>query len=304
MTPGRIVSLVPDASAWLALLGMQDRLVAGTPACPARSGRPDLPVCTRPGYAVAAARALLPSDPVPRNPEVDLDRELLRDLAPDLVIVDRWNEAWPDGAAMWAPDGGDPVEVWPWNVRTLRDALEQGLRLGRRLGAMDRAMKELGDREAELLAWRRRTGLHRRAPDGMLDPVLVVTSLDPPAAAAGWTAEVVDRAAARLVTGRSGEPAAALTADALPVDPETIVVIALPGRSALEAAAAVDASPGLAAVLARARRVVCYDPGGTLDGAGPGLHDAILDLMAIVHRLEGRALDGRTVSWSGTADRK
>jgi ABC-type hemin transport system substrate-binding protein len=303
MTGPRTLSLVPDASAWMRLLGLEGLLVGGTDSC--RRGT-DLPACTRPTWRPAPVRALVPSEPAERDPGRDLDAGAVRAVDPELVIVDAWNESWTDGPEEWLGELlGHPVETWTWNVRTLRDALEQGLRLGRRFGAMGRAMQVLGDREAELLSWRSRTGLHRRAPDVQLDPVTIISSLDPPAAAAGWTSEVVDRAAARLSTARSGEPAEARSWESLPLGPDVFAIVSLPGRGAGDACRLLDEMPGATAALGRAGRVVCYDGRGTLDGAGPGLHQAILDLMALIHGFGDRNPGARAVEWpvpeTGTA---
>jgi hypothetical protein len=296
MTGPRTLSLVPDASAWMLLLGLDALLSGGTGSCP---GRPDLPVCTRPTWRPAPVRALVPSEPAVRDPGRDLGAEAVRAVDPELVIVDTWNESWTNDPGAWLGELlGHPVETWTWNVRTLRDALEQGLRLGRRFGAMGRAMQVLGDREAELMSWRSRTGVHRRAPDGQLDPVTIVSSLDPPAAAAGWTSEVVDRAAARLSTARSGEPAEAWSWESLPLGPEVFAIVSLPGRGAGEACRLLGGVPGASEALGRAGRVVCYDGRGTLDGAGPGLHQAILDIMALVHGFGDRNPDARTAAWT------
>ncbi len=278
-------------------LGLSGALGGGTALCPERSGRPDLPVCTPGGWPPAPIRALVPADPARRDPAADLAREAVRAADPHLVIVDRWNETWPDGLGAWFEEVlGHEVELWDWNVRTFRDTLEQGLRLGRRFGVLDRAMRLMGDRETELLEWRARTGLHRRAPDAVLDPVSLVTSLDPPAAAAGWAHDVVDRAAARLLAARSGEPAVSAEWSTI-VREGSVAVVSLPARSIDETAALLGRAPAAREALARAGRVALYDGRGTLDSAGPGLHEAILDLLAFVHGLGPRG--GRVTEWSG-----
>lgn len=247
-------------------------------------------------------RSLVPSEPVVRDPGRDLDPEAIRVVDPALVIVDTWNETWSeDPGAHLEALLGHPVEVWAWEVRTFRDTLEQGLRLGRRFGAMDHVMRIMGDREAELRLWRERTGIHRRAHDAVLEPVTVVSSLDPPAAAAGWAHDVVDRAAARLCGGRSGQAAIATDWESMAIEPNCLAIVSLPGLSVGRMRERLDIDNRAQEALTRAERVIFYDGRGTLHSAGPGLHDAILDLMAVVHDLDGRDLSGRVCNRDGTA---
>lgn len=281
MSTPRIVSLVPGATAWLAALGAADLLVGGTAACAERSGRSDLPVVTRSGWQPAPSRALVAGDPASRVVAADLDESLLDSLVPDLVIVNSWDEAWDR-----SPAGGH--EVVDWSARTYRDVLEFVLRIGRRVGRMPDAMRGLGDREAELRAWRGRIGIHRRAPDERLLRTVVLTSLDPPVLAAGWMNELVDRAALVLSGPDSGEPATRTDWDAVAGRDPAIVLVALPGAGLPEMVEAVRGHGAPVLVPGPGRRVACLDPAGRLDEPGPGLHETIVDLAAFAWRLDGR----------------
>lgn len=298
MTSPRIVSLHPAATAWLAAFGAGDLLVGGTPACRTRIGRSDLPVVTAGSWTSPRSRSLQVGEPLERSPGTDLDVEALRALEPDLVIYNGYDEAWTGDLAHAVSGGVRSVETWPWDAQTYRDVLELVLRLGRRIGRMDAAMKVLGDRESELRAWRDRIGIHRRAPDERLQRTAVLTSLEPPVLAAGWMNELVDRAALVLAGPASGAPAAVTDWVRLEAVDPSLVVVALPGLDLASTARAVRGVDRPLLHPGERRRVLCLDPAGAIDEAGPGLHETIVDLAAVAWRLDGRETAGRILELS------
>ena len=287
MNGPRIVSLMPAATEWLTLLHATDLLVGGTARCRRISGLHALPVVLT-GPA-SRALSMTPSEPLERSARDHVDAEAMQDLAPDLVIANAWDERWDDDTEgrLLSWSGGE-AEIWWWDARTMRDVLELALLTGRRIRRFERAMQVMGDRERELRIWRDRIGLHRRAPDQALIRTAVVSSLEQPVLAGGWTAELVDRAALLQVGPASGRPSERVTWEAvLEKDPQLVILAIRPDE--WDHAGRIVAGAGIS----QAARVVCYDPEGRLDSAGPGLHDAILDLAAIAHELDGRDLARR-----------
>lgn len=253
----RIVSLLPAATEWLCAFGAGDRLVGRSHACDHPTEVLGLPVLTR--WARAAVPAL------------EVDRERLRALAPDLIVapeeVGGSDASWAAGGTVYAPA-----------PTTFKQVLDVALHLGRLAGCMPAAMPYVARHEARLQELRQHLGLHKRTDTATLPMVACLAATAPLSAAGRWVPELVELAGGRAVLAEAGRPSAPVTWDALQAaDPDVIVVASAGGLRHLTEA---PAGRTLAAV--RAGRVYLCDA-AYFDRPGPRLYRAVELLAAVLH---------------------
>lgn len=210
----RIVSLLPAATEWVCAFGATDHLVGRSHECDYPEQIRDRPVVTRPTYDAGGDSAAI-DEAVQEQVQnglslYDVDLELLRDLDPDLIVtqdqcdVCAVNRATlEDRLAEWT--GGAP-SLFSMKPETLKDVLDEALRLGRTMDCFQAAMETVGALEVRLQALRNRIGVDRDTDPQTLPSVACIEWLEPLMVAGHWMPDVVEMAGGRPVLGTAGEP--------------------------------------------------------------------------------------------------
>jgi iron complex transport system substrate-binding protein len=230
----RIVSLLPAATEWVCAFGGAEALVGRSHECDYPASVQDVPVVTAPAYASEGDSAAI--DDAVRDQlqeglslyEVDVER--LRALAPDLIVTQDQCEvcavSLPELEARlddWTGRAPDLVSLQP---QTLKDVLDEALRLARAMDAMDRGMEILANLETGLRMLRDQMGVDRTTNPQSLPSVACVEWLEPLMAAGHWMPDVVEMAGGRAVLGTSGEPSRTVEwTDLREADPEMLALI-------------------------------------------------------------------------------
>jgi iron complex transport system substrate-binding protein len=307
----RIVSLSPSGTEIVFALGLGDELVGRSHLCDHPEEAADVPVVTLPAGPVPVASAAGPvpsaAEALAGAPEFEatiarLDLEHLVKLEPDLVIA--------TGAADRGSTGSQQVRdalrargltasVVGLDPRSLEGIFNSIASVGAFVEAEDEAVglvelmrERLGELENGILE-RRLEGIASRR-------VVVLESLDPPVRSGRWVPELVRRAGGWELLGREGEDPEPTTWDQVrEVDPE-IVVLALAGRDATQAAAELSHVrlphwfDDLAAV--RDGELFAVDAAGLLLRPGPRIVEAVA-VLAELFDPEGFAGAGPAGAW-------
>jgi iron complex transport system substrate-binding protein len=283
----RIVSLSSSGTEIVFALGLGDELVGRSHLCDHPEEAADVPVVTMPA----------PPATVPL-----LDLEHLVRLEPDLVIA----TGTADGGSMGShrvrealrARGLTPTVVG-LEPRSLEGIFNSISTVGAFVEAEDEAVglvelmrERLGELENGILE-RRLEGIASRR-------VVVLESLDPPVRSGRWVPELVRRAGGWELLGREGEDPEPTTWDQVrDVDPE-VVVLALAGRDATQAAAELSSVSlpnwfdDLAAV--RDGELFAVDGAGLLLRPGPRIVEAVA-VLAELFDPEGFAGAGPAGAW-------
>jgi len=225
--PHRIVSLLPSATEMLCLLGLADRIVGISHECDHPPGIQDRPRVTRSNLASTHTSREI-DDQVRAQSAIGkslttLDRDLLKSLAPDLVITQSLCEV----CAIGFEDVQDAVRTLPGSPRllslhpqTLHDVFESLRNIANATGT---------SRQAESVI----AGLHDRLRCVQLrsarlaHPVrtLLLEWIDPPFSAGHWAPQPVEWAGGREVLGRTGERSRQIDwNEVTQADPEVLIV--------------------------------------------------------------------------------
>lgn len=233
----RIASLVPSGTDIVAALGLADRLVGVSHECdhPCAEG---LPVLTRsrvpsaPEQGAAAVDAAVSAAMAEGGPLYLTDRELLAELAPDLVISQ-------DICDVCAVRGRDAHEALPAGAAlvTLRATSVAGLaadlrRVGVAAGVDGAAAAETW---LEAMAEIDEAGAPRR--------VLTLEWSDPPFVGGHWVPELVERAGGRNVLAEVGAPSRRVTPEAVAAARADVVLFLPCGYDLAAAAREAEALP-------------------------------------------------------------
>jgi iron complex transport system substrate-binding protein len=203
----RIVSLLPSATEMLCALGLEDQLVGITHSCDYPETIMGLPRVTStviPGDAPPAEVDRLVRERLRQGqPLYRLDEDLLRELAPDLLVTQGLCDvcAVPDRTALSAASRlpGRPPLISLEPTR-LGEVLENLLQLGARTGTELQARMLVSSLEQRMAAIRRAT--EARPPVR----VTLLEWLDPLYACGHWSPELVGLAGGRDGHGRPGKP--------------------------------------------------------------------------------------------------
>lgn len=235
----RICSLLPSATEIVGRLGLADCLVGVSAECNWPPEVRRLPVVTSArvdssslssGEIDAAVRDAIADG----MPLYAIDADLLEEVRPDVILTQ-------DLCAVCAVSSGDVATLSPTGARIVSldprtlDEIEKSVqRIGRELGASDRAAEVAADFRAAIQAVEALVaGLPRKR-------VFVAEWLDPPFAAGHWVPEMVAAAGGEEVLGRMGEPSFATTWDEVDDAAPELIVLAPCGfddaRAAREAA--------------------------------------------------------------------
>lgn len=303
----RIASLLPAATEWICALGAEDALVARSHECDFPVHITDRPAVTHAAYDDTGSSAEI--DTAVRETlqnglslyPLDLDR--LQALAPDLILTQDQCEvcaiAKSDLEAALAAWTGSPPDLFSMQPQTLKEVLNTGLRLGKRLGRARNAMRLIAEREKALHQLHRRLSYDRRTADPeALPTVACIEWLDPLMIAGHWMPDVVEMAGGRAVLADVGDPSPTLSFDALrDADPDVIVLLPCgfsidQTQRDLSALTQRSGWNDLSAV--RHERVIVLDGNAYFNRPGPRLYRSI-ELMA--HAIHGVSLPEPPAPW-------
>lgn len=244
----RVVSLLPAATEIVASLGAANLLVGVSHECDYPPAVRALPRVTR--TTVDTSR---PSGEIDRAvaeakrrrvPPIEIDRDALARLAPDVVIGQSVCEVCAVGADELARSLGglDPKpRVVTLHAHTLDGVLANMLDVGEALDLRDEAEELVAGLRYRLSRVRRRAA---HAPTAPRPRVLVLEWLDPPYVAGHWVPELVEIAGGANLGNRTGEPSRPKPWRELRSLSPDVVVIALCGfgvpRARQELAAVTD----------------------------------------------------------------
>lgn len=305
----RIVSLLPAATEWVCAFGGENDLVGRSHECDAPSSVRALPAVTRPAYESGGDSAAIDRTVQTRLHDglslYDVDLERLRDLEPDLILTQAQCAvcavSLPQLQAELADWTDTAPELFSMEPMTLKAALDVALRLGRKIGRAESAMRFIGRQERWLKALRTRIGVDRRTDPEMLPTVACIEWMEPLMTAGHWMPDVADMAGARSVLAEKGAPSRTVDwADLRAADPDVMAV--MPCGFALEETirdlhylTGRDGWGDLRAV--RSGRVVLFNGDAYFNRPGPRIYRSIELLAAAVHPKAVGADTRGTASW-------
>jgi iron complex transport system substrate-binding protein len=267
--------LLPSATEIVGALGCADLLVGRSAECDHPHGVGSLPVVTaaridsdrlRSRDIDASVRAAV----LDGRPLYALDEDLIRALAPDLVITQDLCHVCAVSSDEVGRVHSLEAEVLALDPRTLTEVAESVRVVARRLGVAGRGDDVAG-------AMERHVEETRQAVAGApAVPVFVAEWLDPPFAAGHWLPEMVAAAGGVEVLGRAGMPSHPTTWDDVAAAEPEIVVAAACGFDAIRIAAE-------AAEMRFPSRAVAVDANAYYSRPAPRLADGVAQLAFLIH---------------------
>lgn len=230
----RIVSLLPAATEWICEFGGAGDLVGRSHECDYPPEVQDRPVVTAPTYDAEGDSAAIDDAVQSKVQEglslYDVDLERLRELEPDLIVTQDQCDVCAvsqteleAGLADWT--GAEPT-VFSMKPQTLKEVLDEALRLGREMDRFDTAMQVLANYETGLRGLRDQIGVDRTTNPQALPSVACIEWLEPLMVAGHWMPDVVEMAGGRAVLGTAGEPTRRVDWDDVrEADPDVIACI-------------------------------------------------------------------------------
>ena len=228
----RIVSLLPATTEWICEFGGMADLVGRSHECDYPPEIQDRPVVTAPTYDAEGDSAAI-DDAVQSKVQdglslYDVDLERLRELDPDLIVTQDQCDVCAvnrsELEASLADWTGSEPSVFSMQPQTLKEVLDEALRLGRAVDRLETAMQALANYETGLRGLRDQIGVDRTTNPQSLPSVACVEWLEPLMVAGHWMPEVVEMAGGRAVLGTAGEPTRRVEwADLRDADPDAIV---------------------------------------------------------------------------------
>jgi len=281
----RIVSLLPSATEIVCALGLRDRLVGVTHGCDHPPDVAGLPIVSRTSIATDASSRAIDLEVRKRHaagqPLYELDRELLAELAPDLLVtqglcdVCAISEQVVQEAACALPGRPLVLSVAPGS---LAEVFNNIVAIAEAAGVPERGRTLIAELEARVERVRHlAAGLDRRPR------VTVLEWLDPLFAGGHWTPELVELAGGRDGHARPGERSRTLTWDEVRAWNPELLLVACCGFDLARTRAELGlltSRPGWADLEAvRRGGVVLADGDAYFSRPGPRLVDS-LDLLA------------------------
>jgi len=279
----RIVSLVPHATELCFALGLGDELIAVTHECDHPEAARALPHATRdvlpaglgPSEIDAAVRERTASG----QSIYELDVDLLRSLAPDLIITQALCPvcavSYDEVAALAAelPSRPKVIALDPHTIgETLADVRTIAQATGRRDEGVALIARAAGRIDRVRLAVR---GARRPT-------VAALEWLDPVFVAGHWTPQLIEYAGGLDLLGSPGEPSLQVDWETVAAaEPEVVVVMPCGFDAPTALSQARDYADELAGL--RASRVVAVDAASYFSRPGPRLLDGLELLAHILH---------------------
>ncbi len=286
----RIVSLLPSATEILCALGLQDSLVAVTHECdypPAALDRPSITrSLLRPNMSsreiTQAVDAQLTSS---AHSLYTIDRALLAELAPDLIVTQKLCEV----CAVSYDEVLDAVKGLPHlplvvnlEPTSLEEVLDDISRLGSVTGRQDAARELLAGLDERIARVKSTVAhAHSRPRVGFLEWI------DPPFCGGHWNPELVEIAGGHDALGRPFQPAVPIVWERVVEFAPEVLVISCCGftvERTLQDLPILEALPGYRDLpCVRAERVHVVDGTAYFSRPGPRLVDSLEMLAGFVH---------------------
>jgi iron complex transport system substrate-binding protein len=273
--PLRVCSLLPSATEIVGALGLADQLVAVSEECDWPPEVCDLPVVTASRVDTRDLSSLEIEDAVREavrdgRPLYAIDRDLLDELAPDLILTQNLCAVCAVSAETVGQLCATEAEIVALDAHTLREIETCIISLADRLGVTDRGPEVVGEMRTTIARVRRQVA---GAP---IRRVFLAEWLDPPYAAGHWIPEMVSFAGGRDVLGQAGAPSYPTSWEAVIAQRPELVVVAPCGfdhqRAAREASLPPLPCPAVA-----------VDSNAHYARPGPRVADGIAQLAFLLH---------------------
>ena len=291
----RIVSLLPAATEWICEFGAGEALVGRSHECDFPPDVQDVPVVTAPTYEADGDSAAIDAAVDAQLQEglslYQVDLEQIKTLDPDLIVTQDQCDVCAVSLsdlkadlAEWTDGEPDLISMRP---ETLKEVLDEALRLGRTMERLDAAMQTIGNLETGLRALRNEIGVDRSTNPASLPSVACIEWMEPLMVAGHWMPEVVEMAGGQPVLGTTGEPSRRIAPDQLlEEDPDVIAV--MPCGFSLEETRRdlhylVDREGWGELTAVQQQRTVLLDGNAYFNRPGPRLYRAIELLASAIH---------------------
>lgn len=279
----RIVSLVPHATELLFALGLGDEIIAVTHECDHPPRALELPRVTRDvlpgGLSAAEIDAAVRERTSAGEAIYELDRELLEELEPDLIVTQQlcpvcavsYEEVCELAAQL--PTAPQVISLDP---HTIGEALADVRTVAQATGRRDEALALVASSSQRLDAV-------RRAVAGAERPrVAALEWLDPVMVAGHWTPQMVELAGGEDVLGMPGDRSERTTWEAVAAARPDVVLVIPCGYDAPRAREEAERHAEQLAGLG-ARRVLALDAAAYFSRPGPRLVDGVELLGHVLH---------------------
>lgn len=276
----RVASLVPSGTEWMLEMGLDDRLVAVTSACPERA-RKERPWAVRSlfdGVRLSAAETdrLVRERTAAGGSLYLLDERVVRETRPDVLLTQSLCEvcaASHQQVAQAAEVLGYAPSVLGVSPTRLADVPDDARAIARAAGAPEEGERAAGRFLARIEAVR------RAVADRPRPRVVMLEWTDPPMACGHWFPDLAEAAGAEEVLGVPGGKSAPVTWDAVAAArPDALLVMpcGMPLEDAVVEARRVAARfPGIP--------VHAFDASGHFSTSGPSLAAAVGLLAHALH---------------------
>ena len=275
----RIVSLIPSATEIIGELGLTDNLVGRSCECnwpPSILNTAVVSLSRVDSLQLSGAQidAQVRSALGDGKELYSIDEEVLRQLAPDIIITQDLCQVCAVSSDNVCDVGARVISLDP---RTIGEVAESVAFLGAQLGVAAKG-KQVADHMLERIEKVRRAVVGRKRPR-----VFIAEWLDPPFASGHWIPEMVDAAGGIEVLGKPGVPSVTTSWQAVRDAKPEIVIFAPCGfdevRAAKEAAVLVDQfDPNW--------QTACVNADRFFARPAPSIADGIEQLAKIFHGVE------------------
>ncbi len=228
-TAPRLVSLLPAATEWVYALGCGDWLVGVSHECDYPPAVRQLPVLTstrvNQNGSCAEIDQQVRAGTASQESLYELDTARLRELAPDLILVQETCKVCGVSAAWLRSALGSELAartaVLSFTARDLSGIYADVARLGAALRCEERAAAAVQalEREVQQIRWRSQRARYRPR-------VLCLEWIEPPIVAGHWIPELVENAGGQTVLAQSGQPGRRVAwADIRESQPEVVILM-------------------------------------------------------------------------------
>lgn len=220
----RVVSLLASATEMVCALDAGDFLAGRSHECDNPEWVRSLPACSEPAFDVSVSSREIDAEVNRRiragEPLYVIHNELIRDLAPDLIVAQEHCEVCAVTPA--DVDRGCAIpgaRVLALNASSLAEIFESIMQVARAIGREDRGRALVRCEQERLRRVAERTAGRRRCS------LVVLEWIDPVFAMGNWGPELVEYANADLALGHKGQHSAAIPAERIvEADPDLVVI--------------------------------------------------------------------------------
>ena len=274
--PLRVCSLLPSATEIVGALSLTGLLVGVSEECDWPPEVRELPVVTASRVDTGELSSLEIEQAVrdavrDGRPLYAIDRELLEELAPDLILTQNLCAVCAVSAGTVGELCATDAEVIALDAHTLAEIEECILRLAARLQAPERGREVVARMRATI------DRVRRQVADAPVKRVFLAEWLDPPYAAGHWIPEMVALAGGHEVLGQAGAPSYPTTWEAVFGERPDVIVIAPCGFDHERAAREAASLPPLPCP------AIAVDSNAYYARPGPRVADGIAQLAFLLH---------------------